>query len=81
MLVQVIPQADSVHPNPVLVKPLPRVAVGMPPQAGVTAVTPMTGNLLHIIFTVSFRHPVTFPERQQARGLRFLTVKADPGGL
>ena len=77
MLVQVIPQADSVHPNPVLVKPLPRKSVG----ASVTAVTPMTGNSLHIIFTVSFRHPVTFSERQQARGLRFLALITDPGGI
>ena len=81
MLVQVIPQADAVHPNPVLAKPFPRVAVGTSPQAGVTAVTPITGNSLHIIFTVSFRHPVTFPERQQARGLRFLALITDPGGL
>ena len=81
MLVQVIPQADSVHPNPVLVKPLSRVAVRSLSQRSVTAVTPMTGNLLHIIFAVSFRHPVTFPERQQARGLCFLALKDDPGGL
>ena len=66
-----------VHTNPVLVKPLPRKYVESP----VTVVTPMTGILLHIIFTVSFRHPVTFPERQQARGLRFLALKDDPGGL